>query len=510
MENKTIATETEESLAIASKDMLSESVVKNTIKETDINQPNSIAYLLVKPSELPFFPFTYKMFSIAFPGMFFYLTLLLLQTVNLAFIGQKYNDDDMINAIGISNLYLNCTLMSIYMGLVSGIETLCANAYATKQYKLMGYYYQRARIVGYFVTIVIVIFHLCTIQYILGLFSLNDQVITYSSHYVYSILIYVFFDVQTACVFRMLNVLEKSHINFFILLISLILHPLWNYIFIYVLDYNVVGAGISFTISKMLTCVLATLYLWFYHPVPEANFWINKECFKWDGIKNYLKFSMGLAFVTCAEWWACELQAIIAINIGEKAYTVYVLIAELAALLYSIDVGFMLAITILISEIIAKGSIAQLRKSFVYSLVFGLFCGGIYMTVFFIFREHIFRLFLDDKEVFELAEPALWLLPITEFFDLFQTCLVSMFRGIGRQYLASGLMFVHCYIIMISLSYLFGIVFKLNVFGMYLGMGISDCFMSIVYMIVLSVMDLGKTKKETLKRIEEDSKLSQE
>jgi Na+-driven multidrug efflux pump len=101
----------------------------------------------------------------------------------------------MINAIGISNLYLNCTLMSIYMGLVSGIETLCANAYATKQYKLMGYYYQRARIVGYFVTIVIVIFHLCTIQYILGLFSLNDQVITYSSHYVYSILIYVFFDV---------------------------------------------------------------------------------------------------------------------------------------------------------------------------------------------------------------------------------------------------------------------------------------------------------------------------
>ena len=123
MEDKTIATETEESLAIASKDMLSESVVKNTIKETDTNQPNSIAYLLVKPSELPFFPFIYKMFSIAFPGMFFYLTLLLLQTVNLAFIGQKYNDDDMINAIGISNLYLNCTLMSIYESIITSVTT---------------------------------------------------------------------------------------------------------------------------------------------------------------------------------------------------------------------------------------------------------------------------------------------------------------------------------------------------------------------------------------------------
>ena len=510
MEDKTVVTTTEESLAIASKDFLSESIVKNEIKETEKVDHNSIAYLLVKPSQLPFFPFIGKISSIAFPGMFFYLTLLLLQTVNLGFIGQKYNNEDMINAIGISNLYLNCTLMAIYMGLVSGIETLCANAYATKQYKLMGYYYQRARIVGYFTTIIIVAFHLCTIQYILGLFSLNEQVIKYSSHYVYSCLTYVFFDVQTACVFRILNVLEKSHINFFILLISLILHPLWNYIFIYVLDYNVVGAGISFVISKLITCVLATIYLWFYHPIPEANFWINKECFNWEGIKNYLKFSMGTAFITCAEWWASELQAIIAINISDKAYTVYVLVAELAVLLYSIDVGFMLAITILTGEIIAKGSIAQLKKSFVYSLLFGLFCGGIYMSVFFVFRKRIFLLFLDDDEIFALAKPALWLLPITEFFDLFQTCLVSMFRGIGRQYLASGLMFVHCYIIMISLSFLFGIVLKQGVFGMYLGMGISDCFMSIVYMIVLSFINLEKTKKETLKRIEEDNKLAQQ
>ena len=60
---------------------------------------------------------------------------------------------------------------------------------------------------------------------------------------------------------------------------------------------------------------------------------------------------------------------------------------------------------------------------------------------------------------------------------------------------------------MIGLSYLFGIAFKLNVFGMYLGMGISDCFMSIVYMIVLTLMNLEKTRKETLIRIEEDNKL---
>lgn len=469
---------------------------------------NDLDPMIKNPSTLPLRTFLSKTSQIAFPGMFFYLSLLLLQTINLAFIGQKYNDDNMINAIGVTNLYINCTLMSIYMGLVSGIETLCANAYATKKYKLLGYYYQRARIIAYAVTVVLVIIHFFTVQHVLRLFKLNDTVIDYSSNYIYSCLIYVFFDVQTACIFRMLNVMDKSHINFFILLISLALHPLWNYIFISVLDYGVVGAGISFTISKFIAFILSTIYFWFWHPVPESNFWINKKCFGLRGIINYLKFSLGSAFLTCAEWWGCEIQAIIAIYLGEVDYTVYILVSELSGLLYSLDVGFMLSITILVGEIIAKGSIKQVKLSCIYSVVFGIFCNSIYLGIFCIFRKQIFNIFTQEEEIRKLGYSVCLVLTFSEFFDLTQTCLVAIFRGIGRQYTASILMFVHYYIIMIGLSIIFGIILKLGVSGMYIGIGLSDFIMSAGYLVALCCIDYKKAQNETIERLRRDNILT--
>lgn len=483
-------------------------VSENYTTSNEGKSGNDFDPMIKNPTTLPLRTFLSKTSQIAFPGMFFYLSLLLLQTINLAFIGQKYSDDNMINAIGVTNLYINCTLMSIYMGLVSGIETLCANAYATKKYKLLGYYYQRARIISYAVTIVLVIIHFFTAQHVLRLFNLNNKVITYSSHYIYSCLIYVFFDVQTACIFRMLNVMDKSHINFFILLISLGLHPLWNYIFISVLDYGVVGAGISFTISKFIAFVLSTIYFWFWHPVPESNFWINKKCFGIKGIINYLKFSLGSAFLTCAEWWGCELQAIIAIYLGEVDYTVYILVAELSGLLYSLDVGFMLSITILVGEIIAKGSIKQVKLSCIYSILFGIFCNTIYLGIFCIFRKQIFNIFTQEENIRELGYSVCLILTFSEFFDLIQTCLVAIFRGIGRQYTASILMFAHYYIVMIGLSIVFGIVLKLGVSGMFIGIGISDCIMSVGYLITLCCIDYKKAQKETIERLRRDNILT--
>ena len=469
---------------------------------------NELSPLYKDPNKLPLGLFLSKSAQITFSGMFLYISLLLLQTINLAFIGQKYEDDKMIDAIGITNLYMNCALNSIYTGLISGMETLAANAYGTKRYKLLGYYYHRARIIGYAVTIVLVVIHLFTVSHVLRFFKLDEKVIEYSIIYIYSSLVYIFFDVQTSCVFNMLSVLEKSHISFIILLISLFLHPVWNYIFITVLDYGVAGAGISFTISKFLSFVMATVYYWNWNPVPESNFWINKKCFGIRGIINYLKFSFGSAFLTCAEWWGIEIQAIIAIYIGNDDYTVYILISDLTSLLYSIDEGFMLSITILVGEIIANGTIKQVKLSCIYSFVFGLVSNFVFCGTFFIFRKSIFNIFTNEEKLLELAYPVLIVISISEYVDLIQTMLVSIFRGIGRQYTASILMFIHYYVIMIGLSIFFGIYWKWGVFGMFVGIGASDLLMSIVYFITLVFIDFSKAQKETIERLKKDNSLT--
>ena len=59
------------------------------------------------------------------------------------------------------------------------IETLCANALAAKRFRLLGYYFQRARIVSYTVTTCLALFHWTTIRHILKLFKMNSEVTRY-------------------------------------------------------------------------------------------------------------------------------------------------------------------------------------------------------------------------------------------------------------------------------------------------------------------------------------------
>lgn len=450
-------------------------------------------------------PFIKIAASIAFPGMAFYITALLLQTVNLAFIGQTYTNKSMIEAIGMVNVYLNCTLMSFYSGIIAGVETLCANALASKKYTLMGYYFQRARIVSYSITIFLSIIHYSTIQHVIKLFGLNKEVIEYGSRYCYTCLVYVFFDVNTSSIMRLNNVMNKSHINCVVFVITLALHPIWNYLYVVALDLDVVGTAISFAISRFLGCVLITLYLWFYHPVKKANFWINRKCFSWKGIKEYLRFSIGAAFLEIAEWYGFEIMAIMAIQLGDTDYAVYVLIAELINLLYSVPIGFMIAITILIGQIVTKYPIKQVKKASLALVLFAISTMFCILVVFFILRNVIFELFTKEKDLIDLGEKMLPIVSVNELFDISQNATISIFKGMGKQYLAAGFMFTSIYILTPSYVAILAFACKLKLKGLIFGMGCGYVSATILYVtVLLCCLDFRQAQIQTLKRLKKD------
>jgi len=83
------------------------------------------------------------------PYCTFFLCLFFQQTIILSLIGHKFDDKDMIEGIGIANLYCNCLLFSVAVGIVSGFDSLGSNAFGVKNYRLMGYYFQRGFLVSY-------------------------------------------------------------------------------------------------------------------------------------------------------------------------------------------------------------------------------------------------------------------------------------------------------------------------------------------------------------------------
>lgn len=261
----------------------------------------------------------YEESSIAFPTLLFYFFYLIVALIGLAFIGSKNENEKMIDAIGVVNLWINLLLDSIISGATSGLETLCSNSILTKKYKLIGYYFHRARIVSYSIAIVLGIIYFCTIKQVLKMFKLDEETIEYGLQYAYIFIgEKIVLIPQNYCVFRILNIVEKNIVNLINTIISFCFLIFFDWLFIWKLDIKVYGFAIAQCISIFVQCLLGTLYLWFYHPYPVANFLINKQCFKWEGIIHYLSFTVGSGFLEIAELISSELITLLAVLINHK------------------------------------------------------------------------------------------------------------------------------------------------------------------------------------------------
>jgi MATE family multidrug resistance protein len=470
-----------------------------------LNNSNTVQNSHEIITDIAFKNFAKQSAAIALPSILFFLCYNFMGMLNLIFIGQKHNNDDMIKGMGISNLYINCTLMAIVQGLLSGLDTLCSNAYSLKKYKLMGIYLNRARIIGYFATIILVTFHIFTVKHVLGLFRLNEEVIKYGSKYTYALLVYIFFDVHSMVNFRFLNVVRKSQINFYIFLFALLLHPVWNYIFIFYLDLDVIGAGISYALSRFIVFVLSSIYLHFYNPLPESYFFFTKACF--TGLWDFTKFSFGAMLLFCAEWWSYEVQAFIAISIGEDDYAVHVILTQFSSLLFSIPIGFSFSTTILTGEYVAKSSNKVVRKVAYFSLLIGFVTMALVMLIFFLLRNYVFRIFLDIDRLIQKGTPIVPILCMYQIFDVIQGVLSSVMRGLRKQFIATLLTLIQFYVIQTSMSYLLGKVLGLGVYGMWLGMSTGTFSAIVLYSITFLCTDLNKVRVETLEKLEKDNQV---
>lgn len=487
---------------------------RNLLANTSFSEsPKNIGNVLRKESEeisqmknLKFCNFVKKLSLISFPTTLYYLFVLLMQTINLIFIGAKYNSKEMAESISACNLYINCTLFAVTMGIISGMDALCSNAYALKKYYLMGLYVHRARIVTYFVTFIIIIIHIFTAKYVFNLFNLSEKVKADAVVYVYYSLIYAFFDVQSSIVLRYLNVIRKSYIGFIILAICILFHPLWNYIFIYVLDWGLIGSAWAFNIGRIMLFILGTGYLWIFNPVPEASFSINKKCFNLKGLWDFFKYSIGFALLMCAEWWPFELLTLLSSFMSEIDYNVHIYSTQINSLLFSIGVGISLATTIYISDYIAKCDVKIAKKAALYATIYGMMCIGVISVVLFFLRKNILRMFTQNNDIIERGQPVIFYLCFTCFLDTTQYTLSSVLRGLGKQTLASIMGFIQFYLIMLSLAYYFGIYLKMGVTGIWLAILIGDISAAIIFLTNLLILDWHKVKEETLKRLENDNK----
>mmetsp|Transcript_33746 Transcript_33746/g.38862 ORF Transcript_33746/g.38862 Transcript_33746/m.38862 type:complete len:213 (+) Transcript_33746:446-1084(+) len=133
-------------------------------------------------------------------------------------------------------------------------------------------------------------------------------------------------------------------------LATTVLHCLWLYLFVGVLDFEVFGVAISTCITYILTYALAALYITWNKSVVKKDSWhcINADSFR--GLVQYLQYGVPAMVMLILEFWCFEALMILAGYLGPNKQGASIILLNIAVFVFMIACGISLSTSSLVGN----------------------------------------------------------------------------------------------------------------------------------------------------------------
>lgn len=197
------------------------------------------------------------------PLMITYLLQYSFSLVTLFVVGHIGTDE--LGAVSLATMTANITGLAVYEGLATSLDTLCAQAYGSGKKELVGLHLQRMVLFMLLVSIPIGAVWLSS-GWILAALVPEKALAHLAGRYL-SILLagapgYAIFEAGK----RFTQAQGLFNASLFVLLIATPINILLNYLFVFVLEWDLEGAAIATVISHNLLPVLLFVYVYFVNP----------------------------------------------------------------------------------------------------------------------------------------------------------------------------------------------------------------------------------------------------
>jgi MATE family multidrug resistance protein len=446
--------------------------------------------------------------SDAIPATMGLLFIFIAETINIIFIG-RFNHADMIAGIGLGTLYVNATGYMLGAGLIGGLDTLCSHAFGNHNYVMIGVYTNVTRIVivSFFVLISFPFTYFTNaILIAIGQDSIVSQ---YASEFCYSMLPSLFFALQYNISLRYLQAMNIFRPGMFITLSTVLLHPVWCHLFINILGYGIVGAGISMSLTQLLNLVVITIYIHFTMPskYPDSYFFINSTVLQGEFFNEYLKKAVPAAVLFAADWLGFEVLTLMSSYISPNALAANVCLFNFITMIFMIPMGLSFATTTLVGNSIGGNKPNQAK---LYTQAALLTCvliiGSITLSVY-LFKNTIPFVYTSDGTIAYLVSGLLGIYVCFSIVDSIQIILHGVIKGIGKQKVASIIALVVLYPINIPLAYTFCFVWEWGLNGLWYSQLISVFLLAGSYTLVIMYYDWNEIAKKTIENLREKRKL---
>lgn len=363
---------------------------------------------------------------------------------------------------------------AIFNGMATSLDTYCAQADGSGNYRLVGLYFQRGTAMILVSSIPVVIFW-CYSATVLRVIVPQEDLLMLAQHYLRYLSFgapgYIFFETGKRFL-QCQGMYTAAQYSLFLVVpinIGLNLLLVWSETF----GIGFIGAPISIAVSYWFMSVLLLMYVLF---IDGRKCWFGlelKEAFNLKEWKSMFSLAMNGTAMLLSEFIAFEVLTLTASKFGTAALAAQSIASTTATLAFQIPFGVSVALSTKIADRVGlqdKVAVRSLNRiTYLVSIVVGIIDTSILLGC----RTIIAGCFTTDQDVVALGLKLLTILGINQLYDCPNVILAGCLRGQGRQAIGSRLNLLAYYLIALPLALFFAFTFNFGLFGLWAGLGVG-------------------------------------
>ncbi|CAM6117236.1 unnamed protein product [Calypogeia fissa] len=406
-----------------------------------------------------------------------------------------------LSSVSLANSFAVVSGFSLMMGLGTGLETLCGQAYGAKRYHLLGVYLQSAFIVtnSTLIPILLIWFNMEKILLAVGQ---DPQISKNAAYYLRHMAPALFSSAFSQPLIKFLQTQSIVMPMMLCSLVSALLHPFVCYTYIYLLDFGFVGGALATTTSYMFLFILLLSYTIFSGKCGQCwGGFAIRDAF--GSVKLYLNLAVPSVVMICFEWWSFELLVLSSGLLPKPSLELSLLTVSLNTvnLTDMIPLGLCVAASIRVSNELGANRPDKAKLASKVVLCLAVFDGCIVFVALMLSRHFWGHAFTNVEEVLDYVAEVTPFLACLTFMDAVQYVGSGVIRGCGRQALGAGINLTAYYIIGIPTCLLFAFWLRLNGKGLVMGLVFAIFVQTTFVLSVVSCTNWRRMADTALDRI---------
>ncbi|KAF2396634.1 MATE efflux family protein [Trichodelitschia bisporula] len=355
-----------------------------------------------------------------------------------------------LGAVSLATMTANITGFSVYQGLATSLDTLCAQAYGSGRKSLVGLQLQRMVYFLWLVTIPIGAIWLSG-TWILKAIVPETRTAELAGLYLKIILLgapgYAAFESGK----RFVQAQGKFEATLYVLLFCAPFNAFLNWFLVWHMELGFIGAPIAVAITDTLLPLCLLLYV-YTQPDTRACWpgFTRRALHNWGPM---IRLALPGLVMVLAEFLAFEILTLAASWLSSTHLAAQSVLSTLTALTFQIPFPMSIAASTRIANLIGATLGSAAKTAAGVALCAAVFVGLFNAVLLSALRNYVPRLFTEDEGVIALVAAVLPLCAAFQLFDALTANCNGILRGLGRQEVGGYVNLFAYYVIAMPLSF---------------------------------------------------------